>query len=93
VKDSGRPSCRWAIKAQPRASRNQIVGWLGEALKVRIRAPAVGGRANIALCALLADKLGLPRSAVTVVLGEASRQKLIQIYGMTSAEAKKRLSG
>jgi uncharacterized protein YggU (UPF0235/DUF167 family) len=69
-----------------------MVGWLGEALNVRIQAPVVDGRASVALCAFLASQLGLPHAAVTVVLGQALRQRLVQIDGLSSAEAKKRLS-
>lgn len=85
-------SCTLAVKAIPNAPRNEIVGWLGDALKIKIHAPPVEGRANAALCEFLADSLGLPRRAVTVVRGETSRQKLVRIEGLTLAEAKSRFS-
>lgn len=85
------PSCRLAVKAIPNAPRSAIAGWLGDALKVRVHAPALEGRANEELCAFLADTLGLPRRAVTVEQGDKSRQKLVRIAGLTLAQAKTRL--
>ncbi|MBL9208122.1 MAG: DUF167 domain-containing protein [Opitutaceae bacterium] len=87
------PSCRLAIKAIPNAGRDEIVGWLGDALKVKVRAPALDGRANDALCAFLAEALGLPRRAVTVASGEKSRQKCIEIAGLSLEQARARLPG
>lgn len=83
-------SCTLAIKAIPNAPRSEVVGWLGDALKVKIHAPPVEGRANNALCAFLADTLGLPRRAVTVLRGDTSRQKLVRIEGLTLAALRAR---
>lgn len=77
------PSCRLAIKAIPNAPRNLIVGWLGDALKVKVHAPALEGRANEELCEFLADSLGLPRRAVSVLQGDKSRQKVVQVDGLS----------
>lgn len=85
-------SCKLAIKAIPNAPRNAVAGWLGDALKVRVHAPALEGRANDELCAFLADTLGLPRRAVTVAQGDKSRQKLLLITGLALAEVRARLS-
>ena len=84
--------CTLAIKAVPNAPRSAIVGWLGDALKVKVHAPALAGRANNALCEFLADKLSLPRRAVTLAHGKKSRQKLVRIAGLTLAEVKTRLT-
>jgi uncharacterized protein (TIGR00251 family) len=84
-------SCRLALKAIPNAPRAAVVGWLGDALKIKVHAPALEGRANDELCAFLATALGLPRRAVTLVHGEKSRQKLVQIDGLALAEVKTRL--
>ena len=84
-------SCTLAIKAIPNAPRNEIVGWLGDALKVKVHAPPVEGRANEVLCAFLADTLGIPARAITVLRGDTSRQKLIRIAGLTPAAALARL--
>ena len=85
------PHCTLAIKAIPNAPRNEVIGWLGEALKVKVHAPPVEGRANEVLCEFLADALDLPRRAVTVLRGDTSRQKLLRIDGLTLAEVKSRL--
>ena len=84
-------SCTIAIKAIPNAPRSQVVGWLGEALKVKVHAPPVEGRANEVLCEFLADELDLPRRAVTVLRGDTSRQKVLRIDGLTLAELKAKL--
>ncbi|MBI2511693.1 MAG: DUF167 domain-containing protein [Opitutae bacterium] len=87
------PSCTLEIKAVPNAPRNAVVGWLGDALKVKVHAPALEGRANEELCEFLADALDLPRRAVTVLRGDKSRQKVVRLEGLDLAEAKRRLTG
>ena len=84
-------ACTLAIKAVPNAPRSAVAGWLGDALKVKVQAPPVEGRANEALCEFLARELGLPRRAVTVLRGDPSRLKLVRIEGLTEAEARARL--
>jgi uncharacterized protein len=83
--DVGPAVLRVRVHVQPRASRNEIVGLHGAALKVRLQAPPVEGAANEALGALLADRLGLPRRAVRVVAGATSRSKTVEIEGTTEA--------
>jgi hypothetical protein len=85
------PFCTLAVKAIPNAPRDEVVGWLGNALKVKVHAPPVEGRANEALCEFLADTLGLPRRAVIVLRGDTSRQKVVRIDGLTLAEVQARL--
>ncbi len=80
-----------AIKAVPNAPRTVVAGWLGDALKVRVHAPALEGRANEELCSFLAGQLGLPRRAVTLARGGTSRQKLIRIDGLALPAVKARL--
>jgi uncharacterized protein (TIGR00251 family) len=84
-------SCTLAIKAVPNAPRSAVVGWLGEALKVKVHAPALEGRANDELCEFLADALALPRRAVTVLQGDKSRQKVLRVAGLTLAEVRVKL--
>ncbi len=84
-------SCTLAIKAVPNAPRSAIVGWLGGALKVKVHAPALDGRANEELCEFLAEELGLPRRAVVLAQGDKSRQKLVRITGLALAEVKAKL--
>ena len=84
-------SCTLAIKAVPNAPRSAVVGWLGEALKVKVHAPALEDRANDELCEFLADALALPRRAVTVLQGDKSRQKVLHVAGLTLAEVRVKL--
>ena len=85
------PHCTLAIKAIPNAPRSAIVGWLGDALKVKVHAPALEGRANEELCVFLADQLSLPKRSVTLVQGDKSRQKIVRIEGLAFAQLKAKL--
>ena len=71
------------VRVQPRASKDEIAGEMGGALKVRLRAPPVEDRANEALVEFLAQLLKTPRSAVSILSGERSRTKRIEIRGVT----------
>ena len=85
------PHCLIAIKAIPNAPRSEVVGWLGDAIKIKVHAPPVEGRANEALCEFLAESLQLPRRAVTVQRGDTSRLKTVRIEGLSLAEVQARL--
>ena len=78
-------SIRVRVHVQPRASRSEVVGMHGAALKVRLHAPPVDGAANQALVALLAERLGLPMRAVRIVTGGTARAKTVEIDGTTEA--------
>jgi uncharacterized protein len=69
---------------QPRASRSEVVGTHGAALKVRLLAPPVDGAANDALVALFAERLGVSRRDVRIVQGATSRAKVVEIDGTTA---------
>jgi uncharacterized protein (TIGR00251 family) len=69
------------VRLQPRASRDEIVGWRDEKLVVRVTAPPVDGAANRALCKLLARAAGIAPSRVSVVRGERGRDKLVRLEG------------
>ena len=73
------------VHVQPRASRSEVVGLHGAALKVRLHAPPVDGAANDALEALLAKELGVPRRDVRIVQGATSRAKVVEITGTTAS--------
>lgn len=75
----------------PNAPRNEVAGWLGAALKVKVHAPALEGRANEELCEFLAEALQLPKRAVTLLRGEKSRQKVVRLDGIDLAEVRRRL--
>ena len=85
-------SCTLELKTIPNAPRDEIAGWLGTALKVKVHAPALDGRANDALLEFLADKLGVHRRTVTLVRGDKSRHKVVRLDGLTLAEVQIRLA-
>lgn len=68
------------VQAQPRASRSEIAGLQGDALKIRVAAPPVDGEANEALCRFIGKAFGVPKSAVAVESGDASRHKTVRIH-------------
>jgi uncharacterized protein (TIGR00251 family) len=74
------------VRVQPRASKDEIAGETGGALKVRLCAPAVEGRANEALIEFLAQLLKTPRSAVRILSGDRSRTKRMEIRGVTQQQ-------
>lgn len=86
------PACTLELKTIPHAPRDEIAGWLGDALKVKVHAPAIEGRANDVLLEFLADKLDVHRRDVTLVRGEKSRHKVVRIAGLTLAEVKARIA-
>lgn len=85
-----------AVYVQPRASRDEIAGPYGDALRIRVAAPPVDGAANEALCRFVAGLCGVAKSAVQVDSGESGRRKTIRIrnparipdvFGMTPHDA------
>ena len=84
---------RLPIKVAPSSPRDGIAGWLGDALKVRVRAPAERGRANAAAERVVAGALGIPEARVRIVAGRTSRLKMIDVSGLTAAEVRQRLEG
>lgn len=85
--------CSLEVWVQPRASKDQVAGLQGDALKVRVAAPPVDGEANDALIRFLAKSLGVPRSGVRIQRGEAGRRKSLFIAGLSAAEARRLLVG
>jgi uncharacterized protein len=73
----------FAVRVAPRASRDAIEGEYDGAMKVRLTAPPLDGRANEALRRLLAERLKVAVSAVRILAGEKSRNKRVQISGVT----------
>jgi len=76
------------VKVVPGASQSAIVGWLGDALKIRISAAPEKGKANDAVLSLLADTLGLPKSALRLVSGHRSPHKVVEISGVSEVTLK-----
>lgn len=79
------------MKVIPGASRDAVAGTMGEAVKIKLRAPPVDGRANEALVEFLAERLDLPKRAISLERGETSRQKHLRLEGLERAEARRRL--
>lgn len=67
------------VAVVPRASRSRVIGMLGDRIKVQLAAPPVDGAANAELVALLSEVLELPRRAITIARGEASKRKTVRI--------------
>ena len=79
-------SVTFLVRVQPRASKDEIAGLVEGALKIRLQAPAVEDRANVALCEFLAALLKTPKSAVRILSGERSRIKRVEIRGVTEQQ-------
>jgi uncharacterized protein (TIGR00251 family) len=79
------------VRVTPRGGRDEIAGWQGDELHVRLRAPPVEGRANEALIRLLAKRLSVPPSSIELVSGGTARVKRLRVEGLTEAELKQRL--
>ena len=85
------PDALIAVRVTPRSARDEVIGWQDATLRVRLRAPPVDGKANEALLRLLAERLGVALSAVSIVSGETARLKRIRIAGLTEAEVREKL--
>ncbi len=81
----------FAVKVVPRASKNQIVTSAGDALKIRLTAPPVDGKANAALIEFLADTLGVRRAQIEIVTGETARHKVIRVRGVTAKQIEEKI--
>lgn len=84
-------AARFRVKVQARARREEIAGVHNGALRVRVTAPPLAGRANQAAVALLAGELRVPRSSVRIVAGERSPLKWIEVAGLDAAALLERL--
>jgi uncharacterized protein len=85
-------STRLQLRVSPGAKRAGVVGPHGDGWKVRVAAPAEGGRANDAVVRLLAETLSVPRDAVTLVSGHGTRDKIVQLAGLGPTQIERRLS-
>jgi len=81
------PSIRLRLRVLPGARRTEIAGRHGDGWKVRVAAPPENGRANDAVRRLLAERLDLPRSAVTIVSGHTAREKVVELDGISQERA------
>ena len=83
---------RVRLRVAPGARRAGVVGRHGDAWKIRVAAPAEGGRANDAVVRLLADTFALPRTAVTLVSGQSARDKIVEVAGVEPEDIERRLA-
>jgi uncharacterized protein (TIGR00251 family) len=81
------------VRVTPRASKNEISGRHGDAIKVRLAAPPVEGAANEALVSFLAEKLGVRANQIEIIAGHASRDKIVCVVGLTPQQVEERLAG
>jgi uncharacterized protein (TIGR00251 family) len=82
---------RITVTVSPGASRTELVGRHGDGWRVRVAAAPERGRANEALCKLLAEALEVPRRSVQVVAGESARVKVVEVEGLEPGEIERRL--
>jgi len=78
--------CVLCIRVVPNASRNSVDGAVGETLKIRLRAPPVEGKANKALVAILAERLGVREREIILLAGETARTKRVLVKGLHAGE-------
>jgi uncharacterized protein (TIGR00251 family) len=89
---AGPDAAQIKVRLQPRSKRDEIVGERDGVLVVRVTAPAREGKANEALCALMARRLRIGRRRVAIVRGSSSRDKVVRIEGVTTAELRSALA-
>ena len=82
---------RITVRVSPGAHEDAVVGWQNDTLRVRVRAPADRGKANDAVCRVIAKALGLLGNSVTITRGATARGKIVQIEGIDDEEARRRL--
>lgn len=76
------------MKVHPRAKRDAITGVVGDALKLSLISPPVDGKANAACVEFFARLFAVPKSSVTIAAGETSRNKVVRVAGVNTAQAK-----
>lgn len=83
--EQSREGVTFSVKVHPKAKRERISGLLGDALKLEITAPPIDGKANEACVSFFSKLLKVPRSSVTIAAGLSSRNKVMQITGISAA--------
>lgn len=84
-------SARVSVRLRPRGRKDELLGVQEGVVQARVTAPPVDGKANRALCRLIAEQLGVPRGRVTVLRGAKSRHKIIEVEGIGQAEVEEAL--
>lgn len=80
------------VHAQPGARARRVVGRHGDACKIAVTAPPVGGRANVEIGLVLAELFGVPAREITIVAGHSARRKRVAVRGLDAAAARARLA-
>ncbi len=88
ARDLGNGQLQLTLHIQPGAKKTEIVGCHGDALKIRLAAPPVDGKANEALLRFIADTLGIPKRAVVLKSGQSARRKVVELAGADIAAAR-----
>jgi uncharacterized protein (TIGR00251 family) len=84
-------SVAFAVRVQPGAKHEGVVGLYGDVIKIALTAPAVDGKANDALVRYLADLLGVPRLSIEITAGHNSHSKVIRVLGLTAEQVQAKL--
>lgn len=79
------------VRVQPKASSNQVLNYVDGTLRLRVTAAPENGKANAAVIELLAKKLGIGKTKISIFRGQASRIKVLRVDALTTEEIKKRL--
>ncbi|WP_413289930.1 DUF167 domain-containing protein [Bdellovibrio sp. HCB337] len=83
--------CRLSLFVQPKSSKNEIIGPHNGALKIKITAPPVDGKANAELVDFLSEILGIPKRQIEILKGETGRNKSVEIFGLSPEEIRGKL--
>jgi len=81
------PAIRIALKVVPGSRKDEVAGLLGTRLKVKVAAPPEDGKANKAVCRVLAEHLGVSPRAVSIIAGHTSAEKIARVEGLTARDA------
>jgi uncharacterized protein (TIGR00251 family) len=82
----------FAVRVQPGAKREEVVGYHADAIKLAIRAPALDGKANDVMIRYLAELLHVPRLSVEILSGALARSKVVRITGVTAEEVRSKIT-
>jgi len=93
MREKPRRQARLSVRVTPRSSKDEVIGVVDGTLHVRVTAPPDRGRANAAVCMLVARALGVPKSSVSVARGTTARHKVLIVDGMDDEAVTAELGG
>lgn len=85
------PRASVKVRVRPKASKNEVLGYRGDTLRLSVKSPPEGGKANEAVIALLSEALGVGKSQVRIVRGHTLRDKLVVVASLTPEEVRQLL--